>query len=370
MKIPFYSFDSTHPQIREEMIKTFERFYDSENYVLGEMVKKFEKEYAEISKTNFSIGVANGLDALHIALKVLGIKEGDEVIVPSNTYIATVLAVSYVGATPVFVEPRKNSYNLNPDAIEAVITPKTKAIMPVHLYGQACEMDKIMQIAKKYNLFVIEDNAQGHLATFNGRITGSFGHINATSFYPTKNLGALGDAGAITTDNEKWATDCNTYRNYGSQKKYHNKVLGLNSRLDELQAGLLSVKLKYLQEWTTDRQRIGEQYLALLQNAGDLILPETIENATHVYHLFVVKTKKRNELQAFLTDNGIGTLIHYPIPPHLQEAYKYLGYKKGDFPIAEELSETVLSLPMYPYLTENQVSNICDVIKQFFNITN
>ena len=366
MNIPFNSFASTHPKMREEAMKTFENFYDSQYYILGSMVKKFEKEYAEISKTNFSIGVANGLDALHIALKVLGIKEGDEVIVPSNTYIATVLAVSYVGATPVFVEPRKNSYNLNPDAIEAVITPKTKAIMPVHLYGQACEMDKIMQIAQKYNLFVIEDNAQGHLATFNGKITGSFGHINATSFYPTKNLGALGDAGAITTNNEKWAADCNTYRNYGSQKRYYNEVVGLNSRLDELQAGLLSVKLRYLQEWTTDRQRIAKQYLALLENVGDLVLPETVINASHAYHLFVVRTKKRNELQQFLTDNGVGTLIHYPIPPHLQEAYQNLGYKKGDFPIAEEMSETALSLPMYPYLTETQINEVCEVIKQFF----
>ena len=369
MKIPFNSFATTHPQLRKEAIKVFESFYDSEYYILGNMVKYFEKQYAELSQTKHCIGVANGLDALHIALKVLGIGEGDEVIVPSNTYIATVLAISYIGAKPVFVEPRLHSYNLNPDAIEAAITSRTKAMMPVHLYGQACEMEQIMQIAKKYNLFVIEDNAQGHLATYNNKITGSFGHINATSFYPTKNLGALGDAGAMTTDNEKWAIDCTTYRNYGSQKRYYNEVIGLNSRLDELQAGLLSVKLKYLQEWTADRQRIAKQYLEelqILENSQNLVLPQTVTNASHVYHLFVVRTQKRNELQQFLTDNGIGSLIHYPIPPHLQEAYKNLGYKKGDFPIAEQMAETCLSLPIYPNLKEEQISEVCDTIKSFF----
>jgi dTDP-4-amino-4,6-dideoxygalactose transaminase len=369
MKIPFNSFATTHPQMREEAIKTFENFYDSQYYVLGNMVKNFEKQYAELNQTKHCIGVANGLDALHIALKVLGIGKGDEVIVPSNTYIATVLAVSFVGAKPVFVEPNLYSYNLNPDLLEGAITKNTKAIMPVHLYGQACEMDKIMEIAIKYNLFVIEDNAQAHLATYHNKLTGSFGHINATSFYPTKNLGALGDAGAITTDNAKWAIDCMTYRNYGSQKRYYNEVIGLNSRLDELQAGLLSDKLKYLELWTSDRQRIAKQYLEelqILEDNGSLILPQTVKNATHVYHLFVIRTKKRNELQQFLTDNGIGSLIHYPIPPHLQEAYKHLGYQKGDFPIAEEIAETCLSLPMYPYLTQEQVSEVCNTIKEFY----
>jgi dTDP-4-amino-4,6-dideoxygalactose transaminase len=366
MKIPFYSFATTQPQLREEAIKTFEIFYDSQYYILGNMVKNFEKQYAELSQTKYCIGVANGLDALHIALKVLGIGESDEVIVPSNTYIATVLAISFVGAKPVFVEPCLHSYNLNPDLLVAAITKNTKAIMPVHLYGQACEMEQMMQIAEKYNLFVIEDNAQGHLATYKGKITGSFGHLNATSFYPTKNLGALGDAGAMTTDNEKWAIACTTYRNYGSQKKYYNEVIGLNSRLDELQAGLLSVKLKYLALWTADRQRIAAQYLQELANIGDLVLPITVPDASHVYHLFVVRTAKRNELQEFLTTKGIGSLIHYPIPPHLQQAYKHLGYQKGDFPIAEQIAATCLSLPIYPNLKEAQVSEVCEAIKKFF----
>jgi dTDP-4-amino-4,6-dideoxygalactose transaminase len=366
MKIPFNSFATTHPQMREEAIKIFKNFYDSQYYVLGNMVKHFEKQYAELNETKHCIGVANGLDALHIALKVLGIGEGDEVIVPSNTYIATVLAVSFVGAKPIFVEPRLDSYNLNPDKLELAITQKTKAIMPVHLYGQACEMEQIMQIAAKHKLFVIEDNAQSHLATYKGKITGSFGHINATSFYPTKNLGALGDAGAMTTDNEKWAIDCMTYRNYGSQKKYYNEVIGLNSRLDELQAGLLSAKLQYLQTWTADRQKIAAQYLHKLANIEDLVLPKTVSHASHVYHLFVVRTAKRNELQEFLTTKGIGSLIHYPIPPHLQAAYKHLGYQKGDFPIAEQVAETCLSLPMYPYLTEEQIDEVCAAIRKFF----
>jgi dTDP-4-amino-4,6-dideoxygalactose transaminase len=369
MKIPFNSFATTHPTLRQEAIQTFETFYDSQYYVLGNMVRHFEQQYAQLNQVNHCIGVANGLDALHIALKVLGVGEGDEVIVPSNTYIATVLAISFVGARPVFVEPRLDSYNLNPDAITAALTPKTKAIMPVHLYGQACEMEKIMQIAAQHNLFVVEDNAQAHLATYGGKITGSFGHINATSFYPTKNLGALGDAGAITTMTEAWATACTTYRNYGSQKRYYNEVIGFNSRLDELQAGLLTAKLKYLALWTAERQRIASLYLELLQPQAakdNLILPQTMPQASHVYHLFVIRTAKRNELQQFLTDKGIGSLIHYPIPPHLQQAYKHLGYKKGDFPIAEQIAETCLSLPLYPYFANEQVQEVCDAIQDFF----
>jgi len=366
MKIPFNSFSTTHPQLKAEALEVFEKFYDSEYYVLGQMVKQFEKQYAELSHTTHCIGVANGLDALHIALKVLQIGVGDEVIVPSNTYIATVLAISYVGATPVFVEPNLTTFNINPTAIEAAITSRTKAIMPVHLYGQACEMDEIMRLAEKHTLFVIEDNAQAHLATYNAKITGSFGHINATSFYPTKNLGALGDAGAMTTNNEKWASDCMTYRNYGSQKRYYNEVIGLNSRLDELQAGLLSVKLGYLEQWTSDRQRIAQLYMQQLRDIEELELPIIAAGATHVYHLFVIRTQKRNELQQFLTEHGVGSLIHYPIPPHLQEAYKHLGYKKGDFPIAEQIANTCLSLPIYPYLKEEQINEVCATIHKFF----
>jgi dTDP-4-amino-4,6-dideoxygalactose transaminase len=258
--IPFLSFEAMNEQIRSEIKTAFETVFDSKWYILGKEVSNFEAEYAKWNQTRFCIGVANGLDALHLALRALNIGEGDEVIVPSNTYIATVLSISFVGATPIFVEPRSNTYNLNPDLLEEAITPKTKAIMPVHLYGQACEMEAIMAIAKKYNLFVIEDNAQAHGAAYNGKLTGSFGNLNATSFYPGKNLGALGDAGALTTDDEMLFKKCQTLRNYGSQKKYHNEIIGYNSRLDELQAAFLSVKLKYMNEWSEERRKIANWY--------------------------------------------------------------------------------------------------------------
>jgi dTDP-4-amino-4,6-dideoxygalactose transaminase len=364
--IPFLSFEGTNKNIRTEMVQAFEKFFDSQYYVLGDSVKEFEKRYANFNQVSHCVGVGNGLDALHIALRVLGIKQGDEVIVPSNTYIATVLAISYVGATPVFVEPRLNTYNINPDLIEAYITSHTKAIMPVHLYGQACEMDSIMQIAQKHQLFVVEDNAQAHNAMYNGQLTGSFGDINATSFYPSKNLGALGEAGALTTNNSQLAQDSATLRNYGSAKRYYNEVKGFNSRLDELQAALLNIKLAHLTSWTEERIRLGIIYQEKLRGVGDLIVPDIIAGATHVYHLFVVRTKHRDALQTYLQNNGVGTVIHYPVPPHLQKAYAELNYKRGTFPIAEEIAETCLSLPLYVGLGEEKVDLICSKIKNFF----
>lgn len=366
MKIPFLSFEHTNKLIRQDILDAFECFFDSGHYVLGSRVAQFEKEFALFNNVKYCVGISNGLDALHIALKTLGISAGDEVIVPSNTYIATVLAISYVGANPIFVEPDINTYNIDPLKIEAAITSKTKAIMPVHLYGQCCEMEAIMKIAEKYNLFVIEDNAQSQGATYNGKLTGSWGHINGTSFYPGKNLGALGDAGAVTTNDDALAKKASVLRNYGSDKKYFNEVIGHNMRLDECQAAFLSVKLPHLKKWTTQRQAIAQQYLQILNGVGDLILPFTHKSATHVYHLFVVRTKQRDALQKHMADCGIGSLIHYPIPPHLQEAYHRLGYKKGDFPIAEEIAETCLSLPMWPGMTVEMVHYIANCIKDFF----
>lgn len=366
MNIPFVSFSETNKLIRSEILQSFENFFDSDYYILGQKVIEFEKAYAAFNSVSHCIGVSNGLDALHIALKTLGIGSGDEVLVPSNTYIATALAVSYVGATPVFVEPDCNTYNIDPKKIEASITAKTKAIMPVHLYGQACEMDAIMQIAKAHNLYVIEDNAQAQAATYHDKITGSWGHINGTSFYPGKNLGALGDAGAVTTNDSELAKKAFILRNYGSEKKYLNDVIGFNMRLDECQASFLSVKLQYLQNWIDQRQQIAEWYNSNLHNIDDLILPVTAQGATHSYHLYVVRSSRRDMLQQHLSDTGIGTLIHYPIPPHLQKAYDYLGYKKGDFLIAESLADTSLSLPIWPGLTQEQVVHIADVIKQFY----
>jgi len=306
------------------------------------------------------------LDALHLALKSLGIGSGDEIIVPSNTYIATALAVSFVGAKPVFVEPDLNTYNLNPVFIEAAITSKTKAIIPVHLYGQSCEMEQIIKIAQKYNLYVVEDNAQSQGATYNGKLTGSWGDVNGTSFYPGKNLGALGDAGAVTTNSDLIASKIKTLRNYGSEKKYYNDVIGHNMRLDELQAAFLSIKLKYLKQWIIERKQIAAWYNETLYGVGDLVLPQIHPNATHVFHLYVIRTSKRDALQEYLTKNGIGTLIHYPVPPHLQKAYEYLGFKKGAFPITEKISESCLSLPLWPGMNQNQVDTVVMNIKQFY----
>jgi dTDP-4-amino-4,6-dideoxygalactose transaminase len=365
MDVPFLSFKSVNEEIKPEMMSAFEQFFDKGWYILGEKVKQFEVDYAAFNRVEHCIGVSNGLDALHIALKTLGVGAGDEVIVPSNTYIATALAVSYVGATPVFVEPDISTYNIDPSKIEKAITSRTKALIPVHLYGQACLMDQIMQIAQERNIYVIEDNAQSQGATFNGKLTGSFGHINGTSFYPGKNLGALGDAGAVTTNEDGLAQKASTLRNYGSEKKYYNKVIGYNMRLDECQAAFLSVKLKYLNEWTRQRQEIASWYSHALFGIGDLILPAISKGATHVFHLYVIRTSFRDALQIHLSNNGIGTLIHYPIPPHLQEAYKDLGFKKGDFPIAEEIADTCLSLPIWPGMKQENVTFIADLIYEF-----
>lgn len=366
IKIPFLSFNGMHDPIRKELSAAFETLLDNNWFVLGKKVEIFEQEYALFNNVSHCVGISNGLDALHIALKVLGVGAGDEVIVPSNTYIATALAASYVGATPVFVEPDPLTYNIDPEKVAAAVTPRTKAIMPVHLYGQCCNMEAIMAIANDRGLSVIEDNAQSQGSTYNGKPAGSWGHINGTSFYPGKNLGALGDAGAITTNDEQFAKQARMFRNYGSEKKYYNEVIGFNMRLDEMQAAFLSVKLKYLESWTAQRQEIAGWYSEALQTTPGLILPTVAPGATHVYHVYLVRTKQRNALQQHLADNGIGTLIHYPVPPHLQKAYSGLGFSKGDFPIAEEIADTCLSLPLWPGMTQEQVIFIAENIADFY----
>jgi dTDP-4-amino-4,6-dideoxygalactose transaminase len=365
--IPYLSFNKINADVKAELTPAFEKFIDSNWYILGTQVKEFETAYANYNNSKHCIGVANGLDALIISLKALNIGKGDEVIVPSNTYIATWLAVSYVGATPIPVEPQIDTYNINAALIAEKITSRTKAILPVHLYGQCCDMDSIMKIAKKNDLFVIEDNAQSQGASYNNKIAGSFGQINSTSFYPGKNLGAYGDAGAITTDDEALAQRSRIIRNYGSEKKYYNEEKGINSRLDELQASLLTIKLRYLNAWNSERKRLAAIYDNLLAGVGDLILPVVAPGASHVYHIYMVRTNKRDELQSYLTNNDIGTLIHYPLPPHLQKAYSDLEYHKGSFPVAEEIANTCLSLPLYPGLSEENISFIADKIKQFYH---
>jgi dTDP-4-amino-4,6-dideoxygalactose transaminase len=296
----------------------------------------------------------------------LGVGQGDEVIVPSNTYIATALAVTQVGAIPIFVEPSVETYNIDANLIVGAITSRTKAIIPVHLYGQACEMNSIMEIASAYNLFVIEDNAQAHGATWMGKKTGSWGHLNATSFYPGKNLGALGDAGAVTTNDPELAQKVRVLRNYGSQKKYLNEVIGFNNRLDELQAAFLRVKLKYLNEWTDQRQQLAMIYGSMLNDIDGLSLPCTNRLSSHSYHLYVVRTDKRNELQNYLNVSGIGTLIHYPIPIHLQQAYNDMGHQLGDYPIAEKMSESVISLPLWPGMNDDEIMKVSIKVREFF----
>lgn len=367
MKIPFNNFEIVHELLKSEMQNAFDKVYKSNWFILGNEVNEFERNYANFNQVKNCVGVSNGLDALHLSLKVLNIGNGDEVILPANTYIATALAVTYVGATPIFVEPNESTYNLDSKNIEQAITSKTKAIMPVHLYGQSCEMEEIMKIAKSNNLCVIEDNAQAQGASFKGKLTGTWGDINGTSFYPGKNLGALGDAGAITTDSDELMEIAKKLRNYGSEVKYVHDTIGYNMRLDEMQAAFLNVKLKYLNNWTLSRQEIADWYNEALSGIEKIILPQIAEGASHVYHLYVIRTNQRDELQKHLTSTGIGTLIHYPIPPHLQKAYSELGYKKGDFPISELLADTSLSLPIWPGMTFEQINYIKDCIIDFFN---
>lgn len=332
-------------------------------YVLGKEVSNFEEEFAQYTGANYCVGLASGLDALWIAFRVLGIGQGDEVIVQGNTYIASVMGITINGATPVFVEPDEY-YNMDASKIEEKITDKTKAILVVHLYGQASNMGPIMDIAQKYNLRVVEDCAQSHGARFAGQMTGTFGDIGCFSFYPSKNLGAFGDAGAIVTNDEKLADDVRVFRNYGSEKRYYNRVVGTNSRLDELQAGLLRVRLSHMDELEAEKRKICERYLAELRNEN-IILPKIRDGATHIWHQFVIRTNRRQELIDYLNEKEIGTIIHYPIPPHLSEAYQYLKVGKGSLPITEEYAETVLSIPLYNGMTEEEQDYVIESINCF-----
>lgn len=363
--IPFLSFEAQHQPLREAILAAMARVYDSGQLVLGKEVAAFEQEYAGFTGVTACVGVGNGLDALYFSLLALGVGPGDEVIVPSNTYIATWLAVTKTGATPVPVEPDPATSNLNPDLLPAAITPHTRAIVPVHLYGQACRMSEIMQVARQHSIAVVEDNAQAQGATFAGQPTGSFGSVNGTSFYPGKNLGALGDAGAVTTNNAELAHKIRLLRNYGSQQKYYNDVLGHNSRLDEIQAAVLRVKLPFLTTWIAQRQQLAIWYNSYLAGIPTLRLPAIHPGATHVYHLYVIHTPHRAALQRYLADQGIATMIHYPVPPHRQLAYQHLEVRH-DLPIAEELAATCLSLPLWPGLTHAQVERIAAAIRAYY----
>lgn len=332
-------------------------------YVLGNEVSSFEEEFAAYTGGKYCVGLASGLDALWIAFRVLGIGSGDEVIVQGNTYIASVMGITINGATPVFVEP-DDFFNIDASKIEEKITERTKAILVVHLYGQASNMKPIMDIAGKYGLRVVEDCAQSHGACFEGQMTGTFGDIGCFSFYPSKNLGAFGDGGAIVTNDARIADDVRVFRNYGSEKRYYNKVVGTNSRLDEMQAGLLRVRLSHMAELEEDKRNLCKRYLAELKN-GNVVLPTIREGATHIWHQFVIKSERRQELIDYLNEREIGTIIHYPIPPHLSEAYQYLSIERGSLPITERYAETVLSIPLYNGMTEEEQTYVIDAINKF-----
>lgn len=362
MKVPFATFDIMHQQIRREMISKFSEIYDSGHFIQSNECAAFEKEFATYCNTVHCISCANGLDALQIILRALGIGSGDEVIIPSNTFIATALAVTYTGAVPVLVEPDIKTYNLTAEGLEEALTDKTKAIIVVHLYGQTADMDPINAFAKAHGLKVIEDAAQAHGATYKGRIAGSLADVAAFSFYPGKNLGALGDAGAIVTNNADLAFIIRAIGNYGSDRKYHHIYKGFNSRLDEVQAGMLRIKLKHLDEYNTSRQRMARIYQDGIRNPA-IVLPEIGEDRTHIWHIFPIRTKKRDALQAYLADKGIGTLCHYPIAIHNQKAYE--GLKHNPLPVAEMISAEELSLPMYYGITYEQVAYVIDALNNF-----
>lgn len=359
MKIPFLDLRAPYLELKDDLDEAYKRVMESGWYILGKECETFETEFADYCGTKYCIGVGNGLDALHLILRAYEIGEGDEVIVPANTYIATWLAVSYAGAKPVPVEPDEKTYNINPILIEQVITKRTKAIIVVHLYGQPADMDLINDLAKKYNLKVIEDAAQAHGAKYKGCRAGSLGDAAGFSFYPGKNLGALGDGGAVTTNDPVLAEKVKVLRNYGSKIKYNNEVKGFNSRLDELQAALLRVKLSKLDEWNERRSKVACMYLQELKNCNDLIMPYVPEWVEPSWHLFVVRYPEKDELQSYLFKADIHTLIHYPIPPHLSEAYADMGYKVGDFPITERIAKSVLSLPIGPHFNyEEQLETV------------
>lgn len=363
--IPFLSFETMHREIKQELMQTFEKVLDGNYFILGKECQAFERSFAEYCGTDYCIGVGNGLNALELILRAYDIGAGDEVLVPSNTYIATALAVSNVGATPVFVEPEMDTYNINPSLIEEKITKNTKAVLAVHLYGRPADMDNIRCIAEKYNLLVFEDCAQGHGAKYKGCRVGSLGDAAGFSFYPGKNLGALGDGGCVTTNDATIAERIKCLRNYGSDYKYHNIYKGVNSRLDEMQAAFLSVKLKHLDKWNEERRRIASRYLTEIKNPLIHLPKASDDEYEHVYHVFVIRCSKRDELESYLNEKGIGTLKHYPIPMHLQKAYSDLGLKVGDLPIAEEISKTVLSIPMYYGMTEKQIRYVIDILNKF-----
>ena len=360
--IKFLDLKKINNRYREEIDSRIKNILDKGWYLQGEENENFTKNFANFCGTKFALGVANGLDALNLIIKAYGFGNGDEIIVPANTYIATILAISENGCIPILVEPDIKTYNINPDSIEEKITTKTKAIMVVHLYGQAVQMEKIWKIAKKYNLKIIEDSAQAHGAIYQENRTGNLGDASGFSFYPGKNLGCIGDGGAVTTNDEELFNKIKAIANYGSDRKYHHIYKGVNSRLDEIQAAVLDIKLKHLDSDNNERREISKYYRENIKNSK-IILPETYDEKSHVWHIFAVRTQNRDEFQKYLTEKGIQTIIHYPTPPHKQGAYKE--WNNLSFPITEEIHNTILSLPISPVMTDSEIEKVVEVVNEY-----
>lgn len=366
MRVPFLDLPAQFAAIREDAMAEIESVLAKSNFILGEPVARFEKAFAAFCECPHAVGVASGLDAIKLSLRALGIGPGDEVVTAANTFIATTLAISAVGATPVLVDCDPVTYNLDARALESALTARTKAILPVHLYGLPADMDPILAIARRRGLHIVEDASQAHGARYRGRRVGSFGNVNAFSLYPGKNLGALGDGGIITTRSAELAERIAVLRNYGSKTKYYHDVKGENSRLDTLHAAVLSVKLRRLDEWNASRRRHAAQYTEQLRGAGDIVTPTTPDYAEPVFHLYVIRTSRREALMKHLEARGVGTIIHYPVPLHLQKAYADAGWKRGQFPVSEKYANEVLSLPMFPELTPAQIEWVTNSIREFF----
>jgi len=366
MDVPFLDLKAHLPQIRAEIEERFSRIIDNTAFVCGKEVKEFEETFSKLHSVKYAVGLSSGTNGNHLAGLCCGIGRGDEVIVPVNTFIATAEGISQTGATPVFVDVEERTFNIDVNKIEERITPHTKAINPVHLYGQPANLKPIKETAEKYNLFVIEDSAQAHIAEYNQRRVGGIGDIASWSFYPGKNLGAWGEAGAVTTNNEEMYIKAKKMRDHGSERKYYHDLIGFNYRMSEFQAAVLDVKIKHIEEWTKMRRRNAEIYNELLAEIDQIKTPSELEGVKHVFHLYVVRAKNRDRLQIFLKENGINTGLHYPIPLHLTQAYAHLGHEKGDFPAAEKLAGEILSLPMYPELSVEQIEYVCEKIRAFY----
>lgn len=366
MNVPFLDLKANFKPLREQILKEIEDVLDNTAYILGPKVTAFEKSFGTMHGAEYCAAVSSGTDGNHLALWALGLAPGDEVIMPANTFVATAWGATLCGATPVFVDCDPRTYNIDPSKVEAAITPRTKAVVAVHLYGQPADMDALRAITNKHNIFLVEDAAQAHLATYNGKTVGALGDVCSFSFYPGKNLGAYGEGGAVTTNNPEIARKIKLYREHGSDKKYYHQTYGTNYRMEAIQGAVLGVKLPHLADWTAKRRAVAQQYNKLLSGINDIILPYEAHNVEHVYHLYVIQTEQRDALQTYLQEKGISTGLHYPVPLHLQECFNHLGYKKGDFPVSEQLGEQCLSLPMFPELTQEQIEYVAHHVTAFF----